>query len=352
MSCIHVTASREYDVRVERGALSRLGEWTRQTVGGQTAALVSDDTVCALYGAQAEASLRQAGYRVVSFVFPHGEASKTLSTYAQLLTFLSENRLTRTDPVVALGGGVTGDLAGFAAATYLRGVPLVQVPTTLLAMVDSSVGGKTAVDLPQGKNLVGCFYQPHLVLCDPNALSTLPEEQYRCGCAEVIKYAVIGSEPFFRELEAAPIHAQEEHVIAACVTMKRDVVHEDEFDRGTRALLNLGHTIGHAVEASSGFSLLHGQGVAIGLAVIAQAAAKKGFCTEEAASRIVKLLQACSLPTETDVPARTLLQAAGSDKKRDGALLSLIVPEAIGRCRIERIPAEELLLWMQAGGIA
>ena len=351
MKRIHVSASREYDVLIERGLLDRLGELTREGAGGKTAALVADDTVYALYGARAEKSLKKAGYRVLPFVFPHGEASKTLTTYASLVNFLCESRLTRTDPVIALGGGVTGDLAGFAAATYRRGVPFVQAPTTLLAMVDSSVGGKTAVDLHAGKNQAGCFYQPHLVVCDPDTLSTLPEEQYECGCAEVIKYAVIGSEPFFRELEETPVRAQEEHVISTCVTMKRDVVHEDEFDRGARALLNLGHTVGHAVEAASGFSLLHGQGVAIGLAVIARAAAKKGFCTQETAERIVGLLTGYGLPVETACPAETLLQAAMSDKKLDGATLALIVPEAIGRCRIERIAAGALLDWMRAGGV-
>ena len=219
-------------------------------------------------------------------------------------------------------------------------------------MVDSSVGGKTAVDLPGGKNQAGCFYQPHLVVCDPDTLSTLPEEQYRCGCAEVIKYAVLGSEPFFRELETIPVHAQEEHVIATCVTMKRDVVREDEFDRGARALLNLGHTVGHAIESVSGFSTLHGQAVAAGLAIIARAAAKKGCCPEKDAERIVKLLAKYGLPTSAEYPAETLLQAAMSDKKKEGATLRLIVPEQIGRCREERIPAAELLDWMRAGGVA
>ena len=183
MKSIHVSASRAYDVLIERGLLSRLGELTKANAGGAACALVSDDAVYSLYGERAKQSLEGAGYRVVPFVFPHGEASKTLDTYGRLLNFLCEHHLTRTDPVLALGGGVVGDLAGFAAATYLRGVPFVQVPTTLLAMVDSSVGGKTAVDLPGGKNQAGCFYQPHLVVCDPDTLSTLPEEQYRCGCA-------------------------------------------------------------------------------------------------------------------------------------------------------------------------
>lgn len=352
MKSIHVSASRAYDVLIERGLLSRLGELTKANAGGTACALVSDDAVYSLYGERAKQSLEGAGYRVLPFVFPHGEASKTLDTYGRLLNFLCEHHLTRTDPVLALGGGVVGDLAGFAAATYLRGVPFVQAPTTLLAMVDSSVGGKTAVDLPGGKNQAGCFYQPHLVVCDPDTLSTLPEEQYRCGCAEVIKYAVLGGEPLFGELETTPVRAQEEHVIATCVTMKRDVVREDEFDRGARALLNLGHTVGHAIESVSGFSTLHGQAVAAGLAIIARAAAKKGCCPEKDAERIVKLLAKYGLPTGAEYPAEPLFQAAMSDKKKEGATLRLTVPEQIGRCREERIPAAELLDWMRAGGVA
>ena len=351
MTAIHVCASREYDVLVERGLLSCLGELTREHVGGSAAALVTDDRVDALYGERAARSLEGAGYRVVRFVFEHGEARKTLDTYAKLLNFLGASRLTRSDAVVALGGGVTGDLAGFAAATYLRGVKLVQVPTTLLAMVDSSVGGKTAVDLDCGKNQAGCFYQPSLVVCDPDTLATLPDEEYRCGCAEVIKYAVLGNEPFFRALET-PVCEQVEQVISTCVTMKRDIVHQDEFDRGARQLLNLGHTIGHAVEAASSFSLLHGQAVSIGMAVIARAAAEKGFCTRQTADSVVRLLKAYHLPTETAYPAKTLMQSAMSDKKLEGSSLHLIVPEAIGRCRIETIPAAGLIDWMRAGGIA
>lgn len=219
-----------------------------------------------LYAARLEASLTRAGFRVVTFTYPGGEHCKTLATYTALLDFLAAHRLSRSDLIVALGGGVTGDLAGFAAATYQRGIPFVQVPTTLLAAVDSSVGGKTAVNLDSGKNQVGCFYQPSLVLCDPDTLRTLPPEEYRNGCAEVIKYAVLRSAPFFDELRAQPVSAQVGHVIATCVGMKRDLVVADEFDRGSRQLLNLGHTFGHAVEACSGYTVPHGCGVAIGMA--------------------------------------------------------------------------------------
>ena len=301
MTTIHVTASRDYDVLVQPGLLDDAGAQIAQVLGtGRTAAIVSGETVAGLYAARLAASLTRAGFRAVTFPYPGGEHCKTLATYAALLDFLAAHRLSRSDLIVALGGGVTGDLAGFAAATYQRGIPFVQVPTTLLAAVDSSVGGKTAVNLVSGKNQVGCFYQPSLVLCDPDTLRTLPPEEYRNGCAEVIKYAVLRSEPFFSELRAAPVSAQVEHVIATCVGMKRDLVAADEFDRGSRQLLNLGHSFGHAVEKCSDYAVPHGCGVAIGMAIIARAAAKRGICTEDTCAQIIALLRQYGLPTETD----------------------------------------------------
>ena len=213
MRSIHIKASREYDVLVERGLLDRAGELLREVSAPGMAAIVSDDTVYALYGERTVKALEKAGYRVHSFTFPAGEGSKNLSTYADVLHFLGEHRFSRSDVVVALGGGVVGDLAGFAAATYQRGMGFAQIPTTLLAAVDSSVGGKTAVDLPTGKNQAGSFYQPCIVICDPNTLETLPEEQYRCGCAEIIKYSMLGNAAFFEELYKTPVREQYEHAI-------------------------------------------------------------------------------------------------------------------------------------------
>jgi len=257
LTTIHIAASREYDVVIEPGLLTRLGTMAAELGLGRRAAVISDDAVFALYGAAAEKALTDAGFQVDHFLFPHGEQQKNLSTYGQVLNFLCDRRFTRSDFLVALGGGVVGDLAGFAAATYQRGIPYIQVPTTLLSMVDSSVGGKTAVDLDHGKNQAGCFYQPALVLCDPSLLNTLPEREYRAGCAEIIKYAMLYSEDFLRELEKTPVREQFKRVISVCVGMKRNVVRGDEFDRGQRALLNLGHTVGHAIESCSGFTLLH-----------------------------------------------------------------------------------------------
>ena len=234
MRSIHIKASREYDVLVERGLLDRAGELLREVSAPGMAAIVSDDTVYALYGERTVKAFEKAGYRVHSFTFPAGEGSKNLSTYADVLHFLGEHRFSRSDVVVALGGGVVGDLAGFAAATYQRGMGFAQIPTTLLAAVDSSVGGKTAVDLPTGKNQAGSFYQPCIVICDPNTLETLPEEQCRCGCAEIIKYSMLGNAAFFEELYKTPVREQYEHVIEVCVQMKRDIVGADEYDLGRR----------------------------------------------------------------------------------------------------------------------
>ena len=351
MTTIHIAASREYDVVIEPGLLTRLGTMAAELGLGRRAAVISDDAVFALYGAAAEKALTDAGFQVDHFLFPHGEQQKNLSTYGQVLNFLCDRRFTRSDFLVALGGGVVGDLAGFAAATYQRGVPYIQVPTTLLSMVDSSVGGKTAVDLEHGKNQAGCFYQPSLVLCDPSLLNTLPEREYRCGCAEVIKYGLLNNAPFFNDLMETPAKEQYEHVISTCVEMKKQVVLSDEFDRGARQKLNLGHTIGHAVEQCSGFTLLHGECVAIGMAVITRAAVKKGFCAQETLDAVEKILKLYGLPDKTDYSADKLLDVALSDKKVANGNISLIVPEAVGKCSIRPVPAEALREWMQAGGI-
>jgi len=350
MNTIRVSASRSYDVVVDAGGLIRTGEYLAALGKSGAAVVVSDDTVFALYGKAVMDALAGAGFRAASFVFPHGEQSKNLTVYGRLLNFLADSRLSRTDVLVALGGGVTGDLGGFAAATYLRGIAFVQLPTTLLAAVDSSVGGKTAVDLPAGKNLAGAFCQPSLVLCDPDALSTLPESTFRDGCAEVIKYGVLFDEPFFRSLAQTPARAQLGHVISVCVGHKRDCVEQDEFDLGRRRLLNLGHSFGHAVEARSAFSLSHGQAVSIGMAMIARASAEKGVCSPRTRDEIVRLLAQYGLPTDCPYTADELLDTLLLDKKIADGVMHLVVPEAVGRCRMEAVPLSALPGWLSAGG--
>ena len=349
MTTIEVSASKLYHVQIGSGLLPTLGPRAVSLGRVKKVCIVSDSNVWPLYGAAADASLHAAGLETCAFVFPAGESSKNGSTFLELLNFLARNRLTRSDLLVALGGGVVGDLTGFAAACYQRGIRFIQVPTTLLAAVDSSVGGKTAIDLPAGKNLAGAFWQPSLVLCDTDCLATLPENIFRDGCAEVIKTAILFDEALFLELVRDGLRFDREAVIAACVRHKRDIVNADEFDRGQRNLLNLGHTFGHAVERLSDFSLSPGNAVAIGTAIAARAAARKGICTQGTATRIMWLLERFGLPLFTHHTAEEILDAALSDKKRSGDTVSLILPRMIGDCAIVPTPIRELESFIQAG---
>lgn len=349
MTVIEVSASKSYNVEIGHGLLPQLGEKVAALGNVKKACIVSESNVWPLYGAGAELSLHSAGLDTCHFVFPAGEESKNGSTFLELLNFLAESRLTRSDIIVALGGGVVGDLAGFAAASFLRGIRFVQVPTTLLAAVDSSVGGKTAIDLPSGKNLAGAFCQPSLVVCDLNCLDSLPEDIFRDGCAEVIKTAVLFDEPLFMELIRDGLGFDRESVIARCVAHKRDIVNADEFDRRERQKLNLGHTIGHGVEALSNFTLSHGKSVAIGTAIVARAAANLGICDYGVSARIQWLLQSFGLPIFTGSSSGELMTMALSDKKRSGTTVNLIVPVAVGNCVIRPTPVDEIESFIQAG---
>lgn len=349
MTAIEVNASKAYTVRIGSGLLPELGQRIAELGGARRVCIVSDSTVWPLYGPAADASCHLAGLETCCFVFPAGEASKNGNTFLELLGFLAENRLTRSDLLVALGGGVVGDLTGFAAACYLRGIRFVQVPTTVLAAVDSSVGGKTAIDLSAGKNLAGAFWQPSLVLCDTDTLNTLPEDIFLDGCAEVIKTAILFDEPLFMELVRDGLNFDRERVIAACVAHKRDIVQADEFDRGARNLLNLGHTFGHAVEKRSDFTVSHGRAVAIGTAIAARSAVHTGHCTQATATRIMWLLQKFGLPIFTRHTAAELADAALSDKKRSGDTVNLILPKRIGECAIVSTPVSGLESLIQSG---
>lgn len=343
MKTVTVTASKTYNIHIGNGILSTLGAEAKKLGKAETACIVSDSTVFPFYGQQAEKSLQEAGFHVASFVFPAGEESKNGYTYLDLLNFLAENKLTRSDIIVALGGGVVGDLAGFSAATYLRGIRYIQIPTTLLAAVDSSVGGKTAIDLPSGKNLAGAFCQPTLVICDTEVLATLPTDVFRDGCAEVIKYGVLYDPELFSHLEEHGLDFDREFVIARCVEWKRNVVVEDEFDTGARMKLNLGHTIGHGVEAISQFSISHGKAVSIGMAIVTRAAQCKDT------NRILALLKKFGLPISTEYAADALYAYTLSDKKRSGHTINLIIPNAIGECAIVPTPTTHLQPFIQAG---
>lgn len=344
MKIIPVTASRNYDVVIGNGLIGNLGEHLLSVQKKLCkVAIISDSNVYPLYGDLAKNSLADAGFEVVHYVFPAGEESKNAATYINILNFLAENHLTRSDAVLALGGGVTGDMTGFAAATYLRGIAYIQVPTTLLAMVDSSVGGKTAIDLPTGKNLVGAFCQPRLVLCDLDALNTLPDGVFCDGCAEVIKYGVLYDAKLFSHLEAKGLQFDREAVVSRCVELKRNVVAEDEFDTGARQKLNLGHTIGHSIEAQSNFTVTHGQAVAMGMAIVAKSGCKAIYPV------LTAVLERFNLPITTEFSADLLYNSALSDKKRSGGTVNLIVPNAIGDCSIVPTPVDKLKSFIEEG---
>lgn len=344
MRTIHVEASQNYDVLIGAGLMCDLGKHLLSTLKKTCkVAIISDSNVYPIYGNQTEMNLKNAGFEVVHYVFPAGESSKNATTYLEILNFLAENHLTRSDTVLALGGGVTGDMTGFAAATYLRGIAYIQVPTTLLAMVDSSVGGKTAIDLPAGKNLVGTFYQPRLVLCDLDALNTLPDPVFCDGCAEVIKYGVLYDPVLFSHLSANGLRFDREAVVSRCIELKRNVVAEDEFDTGARQKLNLGHTIGHGIEAQSNFTITHGQAVAIGMAIVAKAGCRSIY---DELTAVIKKFQ---LPISAGFTARQLYTSALSDKKRAGGTVNLIVPRAIGDCAIVPTPVDKLESFIEEG---
>ena len=349
MNVITVKASSCYDVKIGKDLYDQLDMHISELVAPNKIAIISDSNVWPLYGAKVLNSLMKLGISVVNHIIPAGEQSKCGSTYLEILNFLAENHLTRSDVVIALGGGVVGDITGFAAATYLRGISYIQIPTTLLSMVDSSVGGKTAIDLPAGKNLAGAFYQPALVLCDISTLETLPTDFFRDGCAEVIKYAILYDPDLFAHLMEHGLHFDREWVISRCVALKRDVVAEDEFDRGARQRLNLGHTIGHGVEASSNYTISHGCAVAIGISIVTRAAKSAHICTDKDCDDILNIMDVFSLPVRSTVDAKTLYTCALSDKKRAGNSVSLIIPEQIGHCRIQNTPVDQLLSFIEAG---
>lgn len=349
MTTVTVRASRPYEVTIGRGLLDTVGRQAAGQWKGRSAAVVSDSTVAPLYLNRVKDSLERAGFRVHSFVFPAGEDQKNGGTYLKLLEFLAARRLTRADGLIALGGGVVGDLAGFAAATFLRGIGFLQLPTTLLAAVDSSVGGKTAIDLTNGKNLAGAFYQPQAVLCDLDTLDTLPAEVFADGCAEVIKYGMIGDPALLARLETVDFRADPEELVARCVAQKRDLVEQDEFDTGARQLLNLGHTLGHGVEACSRYTVSHGRAVAIGMTLVTRAAVAFGRCPAEVLPRLRRLLERYGLPDATAYSAQALYEKTLSDKKRSGDTISLVVPIAWGASQLVRIPVSELPAWIERG---
>lgn len=342
---------RRYDVLIEAGALDRLGEVARSLAPHQRCALLADASVYDFHGRRATDALEAAGYEVAVSTMPPGERRKTLETVRGMYDVLLERRLERKSPVIALGGGVCGDTAGFVAATYLRGVPLIQCPTTLLAMVDASVGGKTGVNVPQGKNLIGAFYQPAGVVIDPFVLQTLPPRELRCGLAECIKHGVIRDAELFAFIrdELARIQAMDPATLVELlrrnVEIKASVVVEDERESGVRAHLNFGHTFAHAIESTTGYErFLHGEAVAIGMVAAANLAAETGMCDADVAEQVRGLLEAAGLPTSAELPeTEALMEAMKLDKKVQDDRIRLVLPTRIGHVEVrEDVPAERI----------
>ncbi len=346
MKTIHIETGKPYDAVIGNGIIDSAGSLIKEKKAvsdkASKAFIVTDSNVDGLYAERLSKSLEDSGFEAVKYVMTAGEAEKNTENLIKLLEFLAENEVTRSDFIVALGGGVIGDLAGFAAAVILRGINCIQVPTTLLALVDSSVGGKTAVDLKAGKNLAGAFHQPSLVICDLDVLKSLPEETFIDGCAEVIKYGILADEELFKHLSENGPGFDREKVISRCIEIKRDVVVGDEFDNGSRQLLNLGHTLAHAAEQKSGYTLSHGKAVAIGMAVFSRAAVYYGICKEDCQKQIEAVISRFGLPTETGYSADELYEVMLKDKKRKGDTISVVLPEKIGRCMIKKISIAEL----------
>lgn len=340
--------NHSYDLVIENGLLKNIGSWAKELWSPQKIVIITDTNVRPLYGDQVYKSLKEAGFETSTFVIDAGEQSKSLSVAAEIYDFLADEGMTRSDGIIALGGGVVGDLAGFVASTYMRGLHFLQVPTTLLAQVDSSIGGKTAVNTTKAKNLVGTFAQPDGVLIDPDTLNTLEVRRIREGIAEIIKSAAIADESLWQKLGALTdendLRAHATEIIASCCKIKRRVVEEDELDNGVRLLLNFGHTIGHALENTAGYgNLTHGEGVAIGMSQITKVAERKNLTPVGTTEQLNKMIQKFHLPvTSNHWNQEQLYTALTHDKKTRGGKINIILLESIGKAKIVRIPIEEM----------
>ena len=340
---------REYEIHIEAGLLDRAGEYVRAVCPrAKRLSVVTDSNVAPLYLQRVQDALKCAGFAVEGIVVPAGESSKSLGMLGQLYEQMLDFGLSRTDAVVALGGGVVGDLAGFAAATVLRGVDFVQIPTTLLAQVDSSVGGKVAIDLPAGKNLAGAFWQPKLVLMDPECLNTLSDKVFSDGMAEVIKYGCIRDKEFFDFLDQcggrSGVMEHSEQVLHTCCDIKRQVVLADERDTGLRMILNFGHTVGHAFELAGHYEdWTHGQAVAAGMVWAARLGEMLGVTPAGMQEKICAVLEKYTLPTRILCPWETMVEAIGLDKKRAEGGISFVLLDRLGWAEPKKMNTDQLL---------
>ena len=339
---IHISAGKEYDAFVGDGLLEKSGEMCKRAGLSGKAAIITDSNVSPLYLGRVVKSFRDAGYETVSMEFPAGENHKNIETYAQILEFFARTGITRSDFAVALGGGVVGDIVGFAAGSYMRGISYVQMPTTLLSAVDSSVGGKTAIDLTVGKNLAGLFIQPKIVICDTDTMHTLDDSILSDGAAEAVKTAVLGDPELFGILENGINLENIVEIITRCISYKGKIVEADEFEKSVRKKLNLGHTPAHGIEKRSSYLISHGRAVGMGLAIMARAAANSGKMAQETAERILRAVENCGLSVGCPYSAAELAAVAMSDKKRSGDKITIVMPRDIGYCSLEEIEVKEL----------
>jgi len=327
---------KPYDIIIGKDILGILPEKIMEISKAKTVVIITDDNVDRIYSDTILKILKNAGFNILKFAFPHGEKHKTMETVCEILEFLAENNVTRTDLIIALGGGIVGDVSGYVSASYLRGIDFIQVPTTFLAAIDSSVGGKTGVNLKAGKNLAGAFYQPRLVVCDIKTFDTLKEENFKEGVSEAIKYGVICDKELF-DLLSKNDNWDIVSIIERCVSIKAKIVSQDEFDRGERQLLNFGHTIGHAIEKATDFKITHGIAVGIGMAIISKISDSMKWTTENTNMQITNCLENNGIPTECNVETDELLSAMVKDKKINGETINLVIPEKIGGCVLKRI---------------
>lgn len=349
MERIHVSTGTAYDVLIENGLISHITDYLLPLKAPCQTIIISDTNVAPLYLETVRKQLIAAGYQVNQFIFPAGEASKNATTLLKIVEHMASLKMTRQDLLIALGGGVVGDMGSFAAATFLRGIDYVQIPTSLLAAVDSSVGGKTAVNLEAGKNLWGAFKQPLTVLCDPDTLNTLPRDQWVNGCGEIIKYGFLDVPGLLPLLEKKPLidnPDQVSNVISRCVQAKASIVEADEREGSIRALLNLGHTFAHGIEKASHFAIPHGNAVAIGLMLMAKGAVKNDDLDPIVVEKLKSLLEAHHLPFQTTIPKEALLEAAKNDKKSHGDTITIVIPQDYGHSILKTVSHQELATYL------
>lgn len=344
MKTIQVKTSREYDVLLGQGLIVNLSQLVEPFCCGRKIGIITDDTVDALYASTVAKTLQVSGYEVAKYVIPHGESSKNITTLSGILEYFATCHFTRKDILISIGGGVIGDITGLAAALYMRGIQFIQVPTTLLSMVDASVGGKTAVDLKAGKNLIGAFWQPGLVVADTRIIADLPEAIFAEGMAEVIKSDLIANAGIVEMIRQGTVNENIDSMVASCIEMKRNVVEQDEYEtKGLRKVLNMGHTVAHAIEKLSDFQVSHGIAVATGLVWEAGIAAHLGLCNEELMAEIREVVETYHLYYNVPFEVEAMVEAMKSDKKNEDSNIDFVFPLQFGKWEERKLPQHELV---------